>query len=129
MAVSLRPLPLVHDLPPYIIPSDQLSLADLEANIFTVVGNLPRECQKLYANVAGAHIVLIAVLLMRKRKIGPAVWAVAAIACAQRVMHLTCPGNGAVSGVINGHRALGEAPRKVHMMSKSWDHRTGQILR
>ena len=58
MAVSLRPLPLVHDLPPYIIPSDQLSLADLEANICTVVGNLPRECQKLYANVAGAHIAL-----------------------------------------------------------------------
>lgn len=58
LAVSLRPLPLVHDRPPYVIPSDQLSLADLEANIFTVVGNLPRECQQLYANIAGAHIVL-----------------------------------------------------------------------
>lgn len=54
--------------------------------------------EQFAAALAGAHIVLIAVLLMRKRKIGPAVWAVAAIACAQLVMHLTCPGNGARLG-------------------------------
>lgn len=48
----------MHDLPPYVVSSEKISVSDLEANVRTAVGNLPAECQKLYANVAGGNIVL-----------------------------------------------------------------------
>lgn len=56
--VATHPLPLVRDVPPYVVSSEEISLSDLEAGVRTVVGNLPAECQKLYANVAGTRIVL-----------------------------------------------------------------------
>ncbi|CCM00576.1 uncharacterized protein FIBRA_02611 [Fibroporia radiculosa] len=56
--VAVQPLPLVNDLPPYIAPSDAVSMSDLETGVCTVVGNLPPECQRLYANVAGPNILL-----------------------------------------------------------------------
>ncbi|KAJ3483071.1 hypothetical protein NLI96_g6558 [Meripilus lineatus] len=56
--IVVLPLPLVADLPPYIINNSDVTLSDLENNNFTVPQNLTPECQRLYHNVAGANILL-----------------------------------------------------------------------
>ncbi|KAJ4493021.1 hypothetical protein C8J55DRAFT_221613 [Lentinula edodes] len=58
LSVATQTLPLVDAPSPYVIPDYRISMNDLESNNFTVVANLPVECQKLYANVAGPNIVL-----------------------------------------------------------------------
>jgi len=57
LAVVIQPMPL-NDLPPYVISDEEVTITDLENGISTVVANLPLECQKLYANVAGPKIQL-----------------------------------------------------------------------
>ncbi|KAI0273448.1 RmlC-like cupin domain-containing protein, partial [Gloeopeniophorella convolvens] len=52
------PLPVVVDLPPYVVTHDTLTLDELASGVVTVPDNLPLECQKLYYNVAGPNIVL-----------------------------------------------------------------------
>ncbi|KAJ4472344.1 hypothetical protein J3R30DRAFT_1073203 [Lentinula aciculospora] len=58
LSVTTQTLPLVDAPSPYVIPDYRISMNDLESNDYTVVANLPVECQKLYANVAGPNIVL-----------------------------------------------------------------------
>ena len=49
---------MVEKLPPIIVPSERITLDDLAKGCATVPANLSAECQRLYANVAGANIVL-----------------------------------------------------------------------
>ncbi|KAJ3741308.1 hypothetical protein DFH05DRAFT_328142 [Lentinula detonsa] len=58
LSVTTRTLPLVDAPSPYVLPDYRISMNDLESNNYTVIANLPVECQKLYANVAGPNIVL-----------------------------------------------------------------------
>ncbi|KAJ3756185.1 hypothetical protein EV360DRAFT_48420 [Lentinula raphanica] len=58
LSVTTEILPLGDAPSPYVIPDYRISMNDLETNDFTVVANLPVECQKLYANVAGPNIIL-----------------------------------------------------------------------
>jgi len=48
----------VNNLPAYIVPNDQITLDQLEIGSATVIENLPKECQVLYANVHGKNIKL-----------------------------------------------------------------------
>ncbi|KAJ7482462.1 hypothetical protein FB451DRAFT_1364525 [Mycena latifolia] len=57
-AVVSQPLPIVEKLPPIIVPSDSITLDQLAMSSATVPANLSAECQRLYANVAGANILL-----------------------------------------------------------------------
>ncbi|KAJ3992274.1 hypothetical protein F5050DRAFT_1579858 [Lentinula boryana] len=58
LSVTTQTLPLVDAPSPYVLPDYRISMNDLESNNYTVIANLPVECQKLYANVAGPNIVL-----------------------------------------------------------------------
>lgn len=51
-------VPLVLDLSPFIVTTDQVTLEELENGFRTVPANLPAACQTLYENVAGKAIVL-----------------------------------------------------------------------
>ena len=53
-----EPMPIVEKLPPFIVPSDSITLDQLAVGSVTVPANLSPECQRLYANVAGANIAL-----------------------------------------------------------------------
>ncbi|KAJ7776563.1 hypothetical protein DFH07DRAFT_936873 [Mycena maculata] len=53
-----QPLPVVQKLPPIIVPSESITLDQLAVGSATVPANLSAECQRLYANVAGANILL-----------------------------------------------------------------------
>lgn len=57
-AIHVQRLPVVRDLPPFVISDNQISLLDLDLGHFTVPENLPDACQKLYHNVGGPNIVL-----------------------------------------------------------------------
>jgi len=48
----------VAKLPPIIVPNDSITLDQLAVGSATVPANLTPECQRLYANVAGASITL-----------------------------------------------------------------------
>eukprot|EP01132_Coremiostelium_polycephalum_P008490 gene8490-10435_t len=51
-------LPVTIQLPPFVAPHDGISLEDIEAGVLTSIGNLPTECQNLYAVVAGNKVTL-----------------------------------------------------------------------
>lgn len=53
-----QPLPVVEKLPPIIVSSSDITLDLLATGSATVPANLSLECQRLYANVAGANILL-----------------------------------------------------------------------
>ncbi|KAJ7135800.1 RmlC-like cupin domain-containing protein [Mycena epipterygia] len=53
-----QPLPVVQKLPPIIVPSESITLDQIAVGSATVPANLSAECQRLYANVAGANILL-----------------------------------------------------------------------
>lgn len=57
-AVTVLPLPVTIDQSPFIKPSEEITLLELEECKFTVPTNLPMACQILYGNVAGANIAL-----------------------------------------------------------------------
>jgi hypothetical protein len=52
------PLPIVVDLPPFIVPTDEITLELLEKGTVTTPANLPEACQVLYNNVSGKNICL-----------------------------------------------------------------------
>lgn len=54
----IHPMPVVIDLPPFVLPADQVTLQDLDLGKYTSPSNLPEACQILYGNVAGTKIVL-----------------------------------------------------------------------
>lgn len=56
--IQIHPFPLVIDRSPYVLGDQQITLHDIEQNIFTVAANLPKACQTLYHNVYGAKIAL-----------------------------------------------------------------------
>ncbi|RGB41282.1 RmlC-like cupin domain-containing protein, partial [Rhizophagus diaphanus] len=51
-------LPVTVDLPPIIIKREDMTLEKLELGEVTVIDNLPKECQKLYWNIAGNNVSL-----------------------------------------------------------------------
>ena len=58
MEIVYLPMPVVAKPPPIIVPSDSITLEQLAVGSVTVPANLSPECQRLYANVAGANITL-----------------------------------------------------------------------
>ncbi|VDB87461.1 unnamed protein product [Peniophora sp. CBMAI 1063] len=58
LQVVYQPLPVVEKLPPIIVPNERITLDVLAKGCATVPANLSDECQRLYANVAGANIML-----------------------------------------------------------------------
>lgn len=56
--LQVHPFPVVIDRTPYIVGDQEITLQDIEENIFTVAANLPKACQQLYHNVYGAKITL-----------------------------------------------------------------------
>jgi len=48
----------VEKLPPIIVSSESITLDQLAVGSATVPANLSAECQRLYANVAGAGVTL-----------------------------------------------------------------------
>lgn len=58
LAAVIGPVPVVMDLPPFVVTADQITLRDIENGFFTAPINPPDACQKLYGNVAGTKIVL-----------------------------------------------------------------------
>jgi hypothetical protein len=56
--VKIQPLPVVVDLSPFVVPTDDIRLEDLDTGNYTVSSNLPDACQQLYANVTGKKIIL-----------------------------------------------------------------------
>lgn len=55
---ELWPLPVTVSLPPFVVRDEQVTLENLARGDVTVVENLPPECQRLYANVAGPRVTL-----------------------------------------------------------------------
>ncbi|KAJ6535363.1 RmlC-like cupin domain-containing protein [Mycena vulgaris] len=53
-----QPLPVVQKLPPIILPTASITPDQIALGSATVPANLSAECQCLYANVAGANILL-----------------------------------------------------------------------
>jgi len=53
-----QPLPIVQKLPPIIVPSESITLDQIALGSATVPANLSAQCQRLYANVAGAKVLL-----------------------------------------------------------------------
>ncbi|KUJ13485.1 uncharacterized protein LY89DRAFT_754246 [Mollisia scopiformis] len=56
--VIIHPLPVVIELSPFIISSQDASLPDLNQGKYAIPVNLPQACQVLYGNVAGPNIIL-----------------------------------------------------------------------
>ena len=56
--IELFPTPVVSDLPALIVSDQRITMDELAQGKVTVVANLSAECKVLYANVAGADIVL-----------------------------------------------------------------------
>lgn len=58
MEVIFWKWPVTVDIPPFILPNNEVSLLNLDEDNKTVVQNLSEECQDLYANVSGDNIQL-----------------------------------------------------------------------
>ncbi|KAF3906734.1 hypothetical protein AA313_de0202059 [Arthrobotrys entomopaga] len=56
--VKISRLPVIVDLPPTVVTSEEVSLHDLSLSRVTTWANLPEACQKLYHNVAGKKVAL-----------------------------------------------------------------------
>jgi len=56
--VELHPMPVVADIPALVVPSQDITMDQLARGEVTVIENLSDGCNILYANIAGANILL-----------------------------------------------------------------------
>jgi hypothetical protein len=57
-AIKFRASPITVDLPPLIVPENEITLEQLEASTAMTFVNLPEGCQKLYHNICGPNITV-----------------------------------------------------------------------
>ncbi|RGP66306.1 cysteine dioxygenase type i [Fusarium sporotrichioides] len=56
--IKFRASPITVDLPPLIVPEDEITLEQLESSTAMTFVNLPEGCQKLYHNICGPNITV-----------------------------------------------------------------------